>query len=253
MTLIRFEGSDDRGPSGTLWNSLVDWVTGTLAVQSGVTDTDDFWPYGGALLGSAVQSGGITLSTDAGSAAAVQAVPFGEVNFTATIAADAVAGYYRNSYVDFSDARQVCREVYLESIADATDPQTFIGWADTIPISLFGADGVVDGSALGLLWNADETVDLIAVASDDTLTVLYHEVATGILRTDGKHKFGVRVKKETATQYSVFASVNGVVKVARTALVPGAPMFPIVAQYIDGTTAPSFDVDWDANVDATPA
>ena len=239
--MIRVDVTGGRGPSGALWTNLVDWVTGTLAVEGGSGGVQDFAPYP-----LAAADDDITLSGDSGSAIALQAEPNGVVELTASQAADAVSGFQVNAYVDFDATgfKEACFEVDVESVADAAANEMFIGWTDEALDGFYGTDNTPDGSALGLRWNTDETVDLVSIASDDTVTVLKAEVATGIVRDGGHHQFGVRCRKETATQFTVIGSVNGVTKKVVTTTIPGAAMFPTCAMTNDNGAAPSFDCDW---------
>jgi hypothetical protein len=239
-TLIRVGGDPtSRGPSATLWSNLVDWVRGTLAPGIGTSYFTDHAPY---------NAGDRTLSGDSGAAAAVQAERFGVVEYTASQAADAVSGYQLNHYVDLDAAafKDVCIESTVKPVADNATIQAFVGFTDEALDGFFGSDNTPDGSAIGVRLNTDETVDLIAIASVDTITVIKHELATGVERTAGPHKLGIRVKKETSTSYSVYGSVNGVTTrvTVQSTVIPGAPMLPTVAYTDDNTAAPAFDEDW---------
>lgn len=243
MTLVRFSSVSDRGPSGKLWNGLVDWVRGTLAVANGVFLGTDFFPY---------NSGDITLSGDSGSAASVSSVPYGVVSFTASQAADAVSGYQWNCYVDLTSINQVCMEVEVTNVDDNDSTQTFVGFTDEALDGMWGSDNTPDGSAIGLLWNGDETIDLVAIASDDTITTLAAEIAT-VARTAGSTKLGIRIKQETTTNYTVWGSVNGVTTRVYTTstVVPQAAMKPTVAHTNDNEAAPTFTGDWGFVLDNT--
>lgn len=252
MTLVRFEGTTDRGPSGTLWNSIVDWVRGTLRIEAGAIDCEDFTPY---------NAGNLTLSADSGSAATVNAVQFGVVSFAATAGTYAGAGYVRNFYVDLTNIRQVCTEAYLSRTPGATGTESsFIGFSDQLAGAVYDSSGGLDGGSgedtLGLLWNDDGTVDLVTVINSATMVVLINDVATGITSAAATfHKFGLRIKKETSTKYTLFASVNGVVKkvsVASTAI-PQVAMRPVVVTVVSATDAPVVDVDWHITIDASPS
>lgn len=238
-TPIRFQASGQRGPSATLWGNLVDWVKGTLAPGIGTSYFTDHAPY---------NAGDRTLSGDSGSAAAVQTDRFGVVEFTASQAADAVSGYQLNTYVDLDATafKECVIESTVNPVADNATIQAFVGFTDEALDGFFGSDNTPDGSAIGVRLNTDETVDLIAIASDDTISVLYAEVATAVTRDGGPHKLGCRVKRETSTSYSVYGSVNGVTKrvtVASTSI-PGAAMLPTVAYTDDNNAAAAFDEDW---------
>lgn len=239
-TLIRFETTDERGPSGKLWGNLVDWVKGVQKGNGASTYFNDFTPY---------NAGDITISGDTGGAVAIQAEPLGVVEITATQAADAVSGFQLNEYVDFDAAgfREAVIETCIESVADAAANEAFVGWTDEALDGFYGTDNTPDGSALGLRWNTDETVDLVSISAADAITVLYHEVATGVERTDGRAKLGIRVRKETATRYTVIASVNGVTVRVSTTTIPGEPMLPTVAGTNDNGAAPAYDCDWIAH------
>lgn len=245
MTLLRFSGVSDRGPSGKLWQGLVDWTKGTLAVSNGVVDVDDFWPY---------NAGNFTLSGDSGSAATVTAVPFGVLSITATQAADAVSGYQRNSYVDLTSIREVCIETSLDPTDDNDTTQTFVGFTDEALDGFFGSDNTPDGSAIGVRWNGDETFDLIAIDASDVITVLADAFAT-VARTAGNCLIGCRIKRTSATNYQVIGSVNGAtVKVNTTSsVVPQVAMLPSVIHTNDNEAAPLFTNDWVAVIDYTPA
>jgi hypothetical protein len=248
MTLIRFEGSSDRGPSGTLWNSLVDWVRGTLAVPGGCLDAEDFFPY---------NSASVVLSGDGGSAATVSAVQFGVVSFAASAGTYAVAGYARPEYIDLTSIRQVCREVRFSRTAGATGAEiSFIGFSDQAPEAVFHSDGTLDGGSaedqLGLRWNDDLTVDLVSVVNG-TATILSTALATAVSNT-GFHKFGLRIVKLTSTKYSIYSSVDGVVTVVHVAstAISQVAMRPVAVTTISATDAPVIVVDWDFTLDSTP-
>src|SRR5688572_26487626 len=113
-TLIRFEGTDERGPSAELWGGLVDWVDGTLKIDSGVCLVRDIH-----------DSGVITLSGDTGSAATVVAEPGGITEFTATQAADAVSGFTVNYAIEAAMTKQAVIEVRLEAVADTAATEMF--------------------------------------------------------------------------------------------------------------------------------
>lgn len=246
MSLIRFESVNDRGIPGELWSSIADWVGDTHELGLAAVDQDDFHPY----LGDDV---GIALSGDAGSAAAVQTVPFGVVQFTATQAADAVAGFNVDEYVDLDDSTfQKCAfAVRFKVIDDNDSSQTFIGLTDEALDGFFGADNTPDGSAFGLRWNGDETVDLVSIASDDTITVVIDAIAT-VARTTGWQRWGFTIENLDGTNYKCVAvlareeSSELVVstKSATTATIPGAAMYPAVIQTNDNEAAPTIQVDW---------
>jgi hypothetical protein len=249
MTLIRFEGTSDRGPSGTLWNSLVDWVTGTLHVAGCAFSGTDFFPY---------NAGDITLSAAGSSAATVSAVPFGVVSFAAAAGTYPGAGYVINEYVDLTSIRQVCVEARLSRTAGATGAEiTFIGFSDQLSDAVFDASGGLDGGSgedtLGLLWNDDLTVDLVSVINSATTVVLIHEVATAISNT-GFHKFGLRIQQHSSTKYTIYASVDGAVKKVNvtSSQITQAAMRPVVVTVISATDAPEMAVDWHFVLDGTP-
>src|SRR5690554_6895407 len=161
--MIRVQTSSGRGITTQLWGNLVDRARGSFAADLGiVAEFDDFVPYKGAALGSAVQTGGIVLSGDSGSAASVSAVPNGIVAFTASAGTYPVAGYVRNWYVDLSDSKDLCREVRFSRTAGGTGAEiTFIGFSDQAPEAVFHSDGTLDGGSgedgIGLRWNNDLT------------------------------------------------------------------------------------------------
>lgn len=256
MTLVRFEGNSDRGPSGALWNNIVDWTKGTLAIAGGVVDVDDFAPYNGPAATADGQSGGTLLSADSGSAATVSAVPFGFVSFAASAGTYAVAGYARAFYIDLTSIQQVCREVKFSRTAGGTGTEwSLIGFSDQAPESVITTSGALDSGSnedtLGLRWNNDLTVDLVACV-DGTETILATAIASAVSNADS-HKFGLRIKKETSTKYTIFSSVDGVVTtthVASTAI-PQNAMRPVAVTTISATDAPIIVVDWDATIDAT--
>lgn len=258
MSLLRFEGTSDRGPSGKLWNSLVDWQTGSAKIAFGCEDCDDFFPYTGPDATADGKAGGFLLSADTGSAAATAAVPYGVVAFAATAGTFAVAGYAKDEYVDLTSIKEVVTEARVSRTAGATGSETtFVGFSDQAPEAVFHSDGTLDGGTseetLGLRWNNDLTVDLVSVVAG-TATVLDAAVATAVSNT-GFHKFGLRVKRVDATHYSLFASVDGVVtqtNVANTAITQDA-MRPVAVTTISATDAPTLLVDWHCTLDATPS
>jgi len=246
MSLIRFETTAERGPSGKLWGNLVDWVKGTLKIDSGVADIDDFAP---------LNEGNFVKSTDSGTAVSELAASFGVASFTASAGTYAVAGYSRRFNVDLDNSRDVCREVRCARTTGATGTeQTLIGFSDQLTGAVFHSDGTLDGGSnedtLGLLWNNDLTVDLVSVIDSATTVVLIEEVATAIAQGVGVyHKFGLRIKKISSTQFQIIASVDGVTKKVVTTSVSLALMKPVVATVISATDAPVIDVDWDCTVD----
>jgi len=252
MSLIRFDTNSDRGPSGALWGRLVDWVRGTLAVQGGALDGTDYFPY---------NAGDLTLSADTGFAATPLAVPFGVVSFTADAGTYPGAGYVRNCYIDLTDIREVCTEARFHRTLGATGTESsFLGFSDQLAAAVYDASGGLDGGSgedtLGLLWNNDGTVDLVSVVDSAAMVVLYNDVATGVTGGVGVfHEFGVRIRKDTATKYTIFASVDGIVRkvhVASTAI-PQNAMRPVLVTTISATDAPVMGVDWHFTLDATPA
>lgn len=247
MSLIRFNSTPDRGPSGELWLGIVDWTKGSESLDLFASRIEDFFPY----LGDAV---GIALSGDSGSAATAQSVQFGVVEFTATQAADAVAGYQvqLSTDLDADTFRRFGMEVRFKVVDDNSTTQTFIGLTDEALDGFFGTDNTPDGSSLGLRWNSDETVDLVSISSSDTITVLIDTIAT-VERTVGWVKFGFTVEKQNDTEFLLIANLSrtesGTLKTttkrATTTTIPGAAMKPSVIHTNDNQAAPKIQVDWD--------
>lgn len=244
--LIRFASVNDRGIPGELWAEIADWVSGAEELALAAQYKEDFHPY----LGDDV---GIALSGDTGSAAAIQAVPFGVVQFTATQAADAVAGFDVDLYVDFDHAtfKKFAMAARFKVVDDNDTSQTLIGVYDDALDGLFGTDNTPDGSAFALRWNGDETVDLVSIASDDTITVVIDTIAT-IARTTGWQRWGFVIENVDGTTYKCKAVLAREVsdelvvttKAATTTTIPGAAMQPVVAQTNDNEAAPVIQVDY---------
>jgi hypothetical protein len=241
MSLIRFETTGNRGPSGKLWGNLVDWVKGTLKVDAGVCDVDDFAPF---------NAGSIIHSVDTGFAATEAAEKNGVVTFAASAGTYPVSGYQRRFFVDCDESRNVCMEATVQRTAGGTGAESsFVGFSNAATVAaVYAADGDVDaGDQLGLLWNDDLTVDLVLV-DGGSVTTLIAEVATAVSNSSS-HKFGVRTRKERTGFHTVIVAVDGVTKKVTSALVAAlAPMKPTVANTISATDAPSFKSDWIATV-----
>lgn len=246
MSLIRFESVNDRAVPGDLWGSIADWAAGAEALALAAIYDEDFHPY----LGDDV---GIALSGDTGSAAAIQSVPFGVVQFTATQAADAVAGFDVDLYVDLDHATfdKAAMAVRFKVVDDNTTSQTLICFTDEALDGIFGTDNTPDGSLFGLRWNGDETVDLVSIASDDTITEVISSIAT-VERTTGWQRWGFSIVNIDGTNYRCAAVLAREVsselvvthKTATTATIPTVAMQPAVIQTNDNEAAPTIQVDW---------
>lgn len=243
MSLVRFDSTSDRGPSAQLWAGIVDWVRGSLATALGQRDFADFAPDDG--LNDVDGSSGAAGAIDT-------AQRFGVFAVTASAGSNAQTGIARPIWYTLQDSPVLVIESRVDQNADADSPQLFVGFSDQANFDDVFASGVVNSGnnedALGLLWNADETIDIVAV-DDGTLTVLKDNIGVTLERTDGFARLGLRAEKITSSTYRLVPSVNGsiaragIVNVAATSL-PENPMRPGVAQTVDTTTPPDFDVDY---------
>lgn len=257
MSLIRFDGDDVRGPTAQLWHGVVDWVRGSNATALGQRDFEDFQPFlgyeetspgtnglanGGTQITSLAETPTVTVQTDR----------YGVINMTEGAAANEAVGLAREIYYDLQNADIVVVEARIDQNADANSPQVFLGFFDgTNPDDVFATSAIATGSnqdAIGLLWNADETIDIVAV-DDGTKTVLKDNIGVTLERTDAFSKLGLRIEKQTDSLYRLVPCVNstiarsGIVTVAATSL-PENPMRPNITTTVNDTTAPSLDVDW---------
>jgi hypothetical protein len=258
--LIRFDGDDIRGPSADLWHGVVDWIRGSLAASLGQRDFEDFAPFlgwselqnNGTTDGTATNGGTQITSNTATPTAALQTDRFGIINITEAAASNEAVGLAREIWYDLQASPVTVIEARVEQIADADSPIAFVGFSDAAnPDEVFTA-GVLDGGSnedtIGLRWNADETIDIVAV-DNGTLTVLKDDIGVTVLRTDGPARLGLRIEKVTSSTYRTTPCVNGViarsgaVNVAAT-LLPENPMRPVVAETVSATTAPQIEVDW---------
>ena len=252
--LIRFDSSDIRGPSPNIWYGVVDWVRGSLASALGQSDFEDFAPYtgprgagaegdqGGTQVSALGEDPDVTLETDR----------YGVVKFKEGNASNECVAFARNIYYDLQASPVTVIGARVEAIADANSPIMFIGLSNQAdPDDVFAA-AVLNQSnneeAIGFRWNADETIDLVAV-DDGTLNVLKDDIGVSVERTDGQTRFELRIEKQTATTYRLTPAINGavaragVVNVLAT-LLPEDPMRPVVAMTVSATTDPEFECDW---------
>lgn len=250
--LIRFDSDDERGPSASLWHGLVDFVRGSLATALGQRDFEDFAPFKGADVAEAPT----TLNTDTvvsgttGVAATHETDRFGRVKITATAGTNAQVGLARRVHYDLQASPLTIVEGRIEQNADANSPIAFVGLSSQAnPDDVFAA-GVVNanGDAIGLRWNADETIDIVAVDAG-TLTVLKDDIGVTVERTSGAVLLGLRIEKVTSTTFRLIPCVNGAIArsgaVNKAAtLLPEGAMRPVAATTVAATTAPSMDVDY---------
>jgi len=242
--LIRFDGSSVRGPSAQLWTGIVDWVRGSLASALGQSDFEDFAPHN-------PDTSDVDGTTGV-AATIVTTERFGVLNLAATAGTNAQVGLARQLHYTVGDSPAMAVEARVRQNADANSPQAFVGLSDVANADdVYAAGAIAAGSnqdTLGLRWNADETIDIVAVV-DGTLSVLRDDIGVTVERTSGFAKLGLRVEKVTSTQFRLVPSVNGAIAragitvVASTAL-PANPMRPVVATTVAATTAPSLDADY---------
>lgn len=244
MTLIRFDNAAGRGLSGRLWGGLAEWLKGGSVLDQFSGGVEDFAPY----LGDAV---GMTID---GTAAVQTDEPHGVVKFSETQGADECAGFYVDENVDLDDDFvEFCLEARLKSNDDDSTTQTFVGLSDVTIGSFFGSDNTPDGSSLGVRWNGDETLDLVSIASDDTITVIDDAFAT-VERTVGFVKIGLHVTNLDGTNYRVVGTVasgsgtSAKVQIGQgtTSTIPTAVMKPIIIHTNDNQSAVDMEVDWRA-------
>lgn len=243
---LRFEGNNDRGPTAELWAGVADWVNLPMGAADAAIIFEDFHPF----LGTDV---GIAIGADTGAALADNGEPYGVLDSTADIAADAVAGYLINAWVDLdaSTFTKAGMEAKFNLVDDNASTQAFIGFTDEAIDGFFGTDNTPDGSSFGLRWNGDETVDLVSIASDDTITVVIDSIAT-VERTVGEVKMGFTIEAQGGGNYLCRAVIARTVsdtytvtrKEATTSTVPGAAMKPAVIHTNDNEAAPNAEIDW---------
>jgi hypothetical protein len=225
-------------------------------------DFEDFAPFLGASEARTgtdpLPTGGTQITSSTGSpTVSLNSERFGVINITEAAGTDETVGLAREIVYDLQDADIVCFECRVEQLADADDPRVFMGFHDcAAPDDVWGDDVLASGSnedAIGLRWNEDETIDIVAI-DDGTLTVLKDDIGVTVERTDGITRFGFRVEKMTATQYRITPFVNGAVaidgriNVASTSL-PENKMRPVISSSVEANTAPSIDIDWIASGD----
>lgn len=244
MALLRFDSTSDRGPSAQIWAGVVDWVRGSLATALGQRDFEDFAPF---------NADSTDVAGSAGVAGALDTTQrFGVLSVTANAGTDARAAAAREIWYTLQDSPILVFETRIDQNADADDPQVFAGFFDGADFDDVFADGAIADSgnqdAIGLLWNADETIDIVAV-DDGTLTVIKDNIGVTVERTDGYVKLGLRIERPTTTTVRLVPCVNGVIArsgitVVASTVVPENPMRPGVATTVAATTAPDVDVDF---------
>ena len=209
-SLLRFAGSTERGPSGALWGGIVDWVSGSMVTDLGARDFDDFAPY---------NAGNETIAGTAGAAA------------TLVAERDGVIGV-------------------VNLLADADSPQMFIGLFDGAVTAVFSAGALAVSSnqdMLGLRWNADETIDIVANV-DGTLTVLKDDIGVTVERTSGFNEMGLRVENHGGESYRLTPVINGQrrngVTVDDSAIPESVAMKFTLSSTVAATTNVNFEVDW---------
>jgi hypothetical protein len=236
-------------------------VAGSNASYLGQRDFEDFAPFLGwseVTDGTTGGWGGTQITAfDGAPVVALQTDRYGIINLSTAAGTNEVVALARHIYYDLQTADIVVVEARMEAVADTDSPISFVGLTDqALPDDVFQA-GVLDGGSnedtIGLRWNADETIDIVAV-DDGTLTVLKDDIGVTLLRTDGLAKLGLRIEKTTATQYRLTPYVNGVVAAsgrvnAASTLLPENPMRPVVAMHIGSTTDTEFELDWIASGD----
>lgn len=247
MSLVRFDGSSDRGPSPGASHGIVDWVAGSLKTYGGVVDFDDYVPHNTAVyLPDPTTSEVTTKSTER----------YGVINVFEAAGSNETAGIQRQVYHDLNLQPIFYFGARVKFISDADSPQMFLGLSDTAVTAVWSAGALAVSSnqdMIGFRWNADETVDFV-VNLDGTLTVVVDDIGTDIVRTDGFAKFEFRVEEMTPTQYRVTSFLNGAKMTAGTfnrasTSMPLVPMRPVIAATVAATTDVSFDVDWTMSAD----
>lgn len=249
MSLIRFHNAEGRGPSGELWAGVVDWTKGINTLDAGSGYLEDYTPFKGDDVGTTSTGDGAVLQSDA---------RHGVVNYDEAQGADEVVGFQVEQYVDLDadDFKLFCMEARVKSNDDNDTTETFIGLSDVTIGSFWGSDNTPDGSSIGVLWDGDETFDLVSIASNDTITTLKAAFAT-VARTVGFVKIGVKIENLDGTNYRVTGTVSSgsgtsattQKGAATTSTIPGAAMKPVVLHTNDNEAAPDMEVDWYAYVD----
>lgn len=249
MALIRFDNAAGRGPSGQLWIGAVDWAKGVNTLDLGSGYLEDHTPFKGDAVGRTSTGDGAVLQSDS---------RHGVVNYDEAQGADEVVGFQIEQYVDLdaTDFKLFCMETRIKSNDDNDTTETFVGLSDVTIGSFWGADNTPDGSSIGVLWDGDETFDLVSIASNDTITTLKAAFAT-VARTVGFVKIGLRIENLDGTNYRVTGTVTSgsgtsaktETGAATTSTIPGAAMKPVVLHTNDNEAAPDFEEDWTAYVD----
>lgn len=249
MSLNRYEGSGTRGPTAELWAGIADWPHGVNSIDLGSGRIDDHTPFLGDDVGRTSTGDGAVLQTDE---------PHGVVNYDEAQGTDEVTGFQYEQVVDLDRTgfKAFAIESRVKSNDDNATTETFVGLTDVAIGSFWGADNTPDGSSIGVLWDGDETFDIVSVASDDTLTVLKAAFAT-VARTEGFVKIGFKIENLDGTNYRCTGTVTSgsgstaVTKrgVVTSSTIPGAAMKPAVLHTNDNEAAPDFEEDWTAYVD----
>lgn len=245
MSLIRFESDSLRGPSAALFQGLVDWVRGSLSAEVGTSDYDDYKPYNSSVID--------TVGGSSGAAFAIKADVHGAVHLSATAGSNANVEITRKSYFNPTSSKCVGVEASILSNAAANSPQTFVGLTDVAAGSIFSAGAIASGgtqNTIGVLFNADKTVDIVSVVAG-TLAVLVDNVGVSGVWSAAQ-KLGVRIEQGSPSTFRVTAVIGGVrgkgATVASTKI-PNANLKPCVAHTVSATTAPNVDVDWNCTID----
>jgi len=238
--LLKFDGTATRGPSASLCAGTVDWPKGSAQAQVSQADFDDHVPYHAALYTTDPGTSEVTLET----------TRFGVIDVFEAAGSNETAGVQRlNSYI-LSAVPLTIFGARVKQVADADSPQMFIGLFDGAVTAVFSAGALAVSSnqdMLGLRWNADETIDIVANV-DGTLTVLKDDIGVTVERTSGFNEMGLRVENHGGESYRLTPVINGQrrngVTVDDSAIPESVAMKFTLSSTVAATTNVNFEVDW---------
>ena len=237
--LIRFNTQTQRLPGVALMKGIADWMSGSMRLNGGNIDFDDYAPYNSAVI-----------EQDPSEVTIDSAEQFGVIKVFEGNAANEVATIQRTIYHTPEDSNLLVIGGRIKVVSDADSPQLFVGFSDTAVNAVFSSSALAVSSnqdMLGLFWNANETVDIVANV-DGTLTTLVDDIGASIERTDGFIQFGLRVEKISATEYRLVPVINNrtytSIKVANTAIPYNVAMKPTFSLNVDDTTDVDYRADW---------
>lgn len=262
--LIRFETSSGRIPSVSVFQGLIEWVRGSLALALGTHDYDDFKPF-------STSPGGVGGSAGNAISGTAKKSRLGYARITATAGANANTEYVRNSFFDLASTPNYACEWSFIMNAVLNTPKVFIGLTDQAAGSVLATGALASGSAqngIGLLWNGNtKKLDIVSVVNGTAFTIKSDIGVTLDPASTPTTKIGLRVDRIRVTNthymYRLTPVINGDVaragattvdnsvtaKVPDSVEVASLQLQPTLAHTVLATTAPSLDIDWLLNVD----